>query len=49
MKRFKTFVAEGKYPIWVRVTVAGLTLKIRNHTNRKPNRKGKKHQRDNHL
>jgi hypothetical protein len=34
MKRFKTFIAEGKYPVWVRITVAGLVLKIRNLTNR---------------
>ena len=30
MKRFKTFVAEGKYPTWVRVTVGALVLRIRN-------------------
>ena len=34
MMRFKTFVTEGKYPVWVRVTVAGLVLKIRSLTNR---------------
>ena len=34
MIRFKTFVTEGKYPVWVRVTVAGLVLKIRSLTNR---------------
>lgn len=34
MMRFKTFVTEGKYPVWVRITVAGLVLKIRNLTNR---------------
>lgn len=32
MMRFKTFVAEGKYPVSVRITVAGLVLKIRNLT-----------------
>jgi hypothetical protein len=37
------------YTLLGKATEAGLTLKIRNHTNRKPNRKGKKHQRDNHL
>jgi len=30
MKRFKTFIAEGKYPIWVRVTVGSLVLRIKN-------------------
>ena len=30
MIRFKTFVAEGRYPMWVRVTVGTLALKIRN-------------------
>lgn len=30
MIRFKTFVAEGRYPMWVRVTVGALALKIRN-------------------
>ena len=29
MKSFKTFINEGKYPIWVRVTVESLVLKIR--------------------
>jgi hypothetical protein len=27
---FKQFVSEGKYPIWVRVTVGSIVLKIRN-------------------
>ena len=30
MKRFKTFIVEGKYPIWVRVTVGALVLRIKN-------------------
>jgi hypothetical protein len=30
MKRFRTFIAEGKYPLWVRVTVGSLVLSIRN-------------------
>ena len=27
--RFKRYIAEGKYPIWVRVTVGSLVLKIK--------------------
>jgi hypothetical protein len=30
MKSFKTYIHEGKYPIWVRVTVGSLVLRIRN-------------------
>ena len=30
MKRFKTYIQEGKYPVWVRVTVGTLVLRIRN-------------------
>lgn len=30
MMRFKQFISEGKYPIWVRLTVGGLVLKTRN-------------------
>ena len=30
MKRFRTFIAEGKYPLWVRVTVGSLVLRIKN-------------------
>ena len=30
MKRFKTYVEEGKYPVWVRVTVGTLVMRIRN-------------------
>lgn len=26
MKQFKTFISEGSYPIWVRVTVGSLVL-----------------------
>ena len=29
MKRFRTFMAEGKYPLWVRVTVGSLVLRIK--------------------
>jgi hypothetical protein len=29
MKSFKTYIAEGKYPVWVRVTVGTLVLRIR--------------------
>ena len=29
MIRFKSYIAEGKYPIWVRVTVGSLVLKIK--------------------
>ena len=31
---FKEFVNEGKYPIWVRVTVGSLVLKVRNLSNK---------------
>ena len=27
--RFKRYIAEGRYPIWVRVTVGSLVLKIK--------------------
>jgi len=30
MKRFRTFMAEGKYPLWIRVTVGSLVLRIKN-------------------
>ena len=30
---FKQFISEGKYPIWVRVTVGSLVLRIRNLSN----------------
>ena len=29
MKRFKTYIEEGKYPVWIRVTVGTLVLRIR--------------------
>ena len=29
MIRFKRYIAEGSYPIWVRVTVGSLVLKIK--------------------
>ena len=31
---FKTFIAEGKYPLWVRVTVGALVLRIKNLSRR---------------
>ena len=34
MKSFRTFMAEGKYPIWVRVTVGSLVLRNRNLSSR---------------
>ena len=34
MKRFRKFIAEGKYPLWVRVTVGSLVLSIRNLSSR---------------
>ena len=30
MMRFKQFISEGKYPMWVRLTVGGLVIKTRN-------------------
>lgn len=30
MKRFRSFINEGKYPMWLRLTVGGLVLKINN-------------------
>jgi len=30
MIRFKRYIAEGRYPIWVRVTVGSLVLRIKN-------------------
>ena len=30
MISFKRYIAEGKYPIWVRVTVGALVLRIKN-------------------
>jgi len=30
--RFKQFISEGKYPMWVRLTVGTLVLKINNLT-----------------
>ena len=29
MKRFKAYIAESNYPVWVRVTVGTLVLRIR--------------------
>ena len=44
MKRFKNFLkenhlSEGKYPMWLRVTVGGLVIKIRNLSNQIQNEK----------
>ena len=36
---FKQFVSEGKYPIWVRVTVGSIVLKIRNLSDKIENEK----------
>ena len=30
IKRFKSFINEGKFPLWLRFTVGGLVLRIRN-------------------
>ena len=30
IKRFKSYLKEGRYPTWVRFTVGGLVLKIQN-------------------
>ena len=30
MKRFKTFIEEGKFPLWSKVVVGGIVMKIRN-------------------
>ena len=30
MVSFKTYITEGKYPVWMRITVASLVMKIRN-------------------
>ena len=30
IKRFKTYLREGRYPLWVRFTVGGLVLKVKN-------------------
>ena len=30
MIRFRQFISEGKYPIWVRFTVGSLVLRVRN-------------------
>ena len=34
MKRFRTFITEGKYPFWVRVTVGSLVLRIKKLSSR---------------
>ena len=39
MVGFKQFVSEGKYPIWVRVTVGSIVLKIRNLSDKIENEK----------
>jgi hypothetical protein len=32
MMSFKTYIREGKHPVWMRITVASLVMKIRNLT-----------------
>ena len=44
MKRFKNFLqethlSEGKYPMWLRITVGGLVIKIKNLSNQIQNEK----------
>ena len=34
MKRFRTFIAVGKYPLWVRVTVGSLVLRMKKLSSR---------------
>ncbi len=34
MKRFKHFIKEGRYPIWLKVTVGALVLRVRNLSQR---------------
>jgi len=34
MKTFKQFIAEGKYPTWLRITVGVMAMKVRNLTDR---------------
>jgi hypothetical protein len=31
---FKDYITEGKYPTWVRITVSGLVIKMRNLSSR---------------
>ena len=33
MMRFKQFISEGKYPLWVRLIVGTLVLRVNNLTN----------------
>ncbi len=33
MKKFKTFMNEGSYPLWTKAVTAGLVLKVRNLSN----------------
>lgn len=33
MLRFREFISEGKYPLWVRFTVGGLVLRVKNLQN----------------
>jgi len=34
MKRFRHFITEGKYPLWLRFTVGGIVLRIKNLQNK---------------
>ena len=30
MKRFRSFISEGKYPLWLRITIGGMIIKMKN-------------------
>ena len=30
MKRFRSFISEGKYPLWLRFTIGGMIIKMKN-------------------
>ena len=30
MKRFRHFITEGKYPLWLRFTIGGMIIKMKN-------------------
>ena len=33
MKRFRSFISEGKYPLWLRFTIGGMIIKMKNLQN----------------
>ncbi len=33
MKRFRSFISEGKYPLWLRITIGGMIIKMKNLQN----------------